>query len=157
MSIGPGHRPCPGCRAPSPSGIRAPLASSSRASSAVWGPWGAPPPRVRSRLLQDLLTPSPQTHVGLCDAPPRTKIQAGTLCCPRAPGTWPSWNLRPGEKVAQLMLEGSPSPGHARQKEASLKLGWAQGLCGPGAPQRDGGPVAQDGRLLLHSDLVLRL
>lgn len=144
MSISPGHRPYPGCWAPSPSGIRAPLPSSSRASSAVWGPWGAPPPRVRSRLLQDLLAPSPQTHVDLCDAPPRTKIQAGTLCCLRAPGTWPSWNLRPGKKVAQLRLEGSPSPGHSRQKEASLNC-CDRGLAGLGASVARGCPSRMEG------------
>lgn len=102
---------------------------------------GGAPPRVRFWLLQDLLTPRPQTHVGLCDAPRKRKIQASTVCCPRAPRTWPSWNLRPGEKVAQLRSEGSPSPGHAKQKGASLA-----GL---------GAPVAWAGCFLLHSDLVL--
>lgn len=142
MSIGQGQRPRPGCPAQSPSSLRAPLPSSSRASSAVWGHWGGgAPPRVRFWLLQDLLTPRPQTHVGLCDAPRKRKIQASTVCCPRAPRTWPSWNLRPGEKVAQLRSEGSPSPGHAKQKGASLA-----GL---------GAPVAWAGCFLLHSDLVL--
>ena len=106
------------------------------------GALGGAPPRVRFWLLQDLLTPRPQTYVGLCDAPRKRKIQASTLCCPRAPRTWPSWNLRPGEKVAQLRSEGSPSPGHAKQKGASLA-----GL---------GAPVAWAGCFLLHSDPVLR-
>ena len=101
------------------------------------GAGGWAPPRVRLQLLQDLLTPRPQTHVGLCDAPQKRKIQASTLCCPRAPRTWPSWNVRPGEKVAQMRSEGSPSPGHAKQKGASLAglgapVARAWGLCGLG-------------------------
>lgn len=149
----PGRRSCPSARdtvRTQDAGHRHPQASGPLSPPLperplqYGGPGGAPPPRVRSRLLQDLLAPSPQTHVDLCDAPPRTKIQAGTLCCLRAPGTWPSWNLRPGKKVAQLRLEGSPSPGHSRQKEASLNC-CDRGLAGLGASVARGYPSGMEG------------